>query len=210
MTVEKEKKVITNESAYFLLPVFGIKAADLVDMGFINSYLSDQNREKVNETDIHIYLLFKPSKEKKEIQDKYGFSSFEERTEYDRFTEKLELLEQKDINKDVLLEDYDYEEGYTVLVFKFPERFREDYNTFLRGKYSKFSPEYIEKMPKTKKKALKDEILVGESMQMMVINKNSLILQYLEKKYAVDLSSWEEYWQIYSPEKETLNIENFE
>lgn len=105
------------KTTMFLVPALGFTPAKLKTLGFVDAYLMDINREKTYKD--ALYLLFKPS----------------ERHSFELFIEE---------NKDKILDDYDYDEGYIVVVFQFPIRFIANYDTFLQGKYSKFTSDYKE------------------------------------------------------------------
>lgn len=187
MAVESKTKL--NLTSLFLLPIYGIYH-QVKKVGFVNAYLSDVNREPINNTDIHLYLLFHPDPEQMiELED---------------IREKLEA-----IDNSPLLEDYDYEDGYVVLVLKFPEQFRDDYNKFLLGKYSKFSHEFKNKLPRETVVDLHGEKIPGKSFQLMVCDKDKRLIKNFKDKMDLDISEAEEYWSIYDEKLNNLNINDF-
>lgn len=216
MQKNRKKKGIDDwtNSSIFLLPCFGISYKEFEDLGFVNCYLADKNREKVNSKDIHIYLLFKPSTELMEIEQTGGYLKLERETQHNRLSKKIEELEDLDGDRMVLLEDYDYEGGYIILVLKLPERLREDYNNFLGGKYSKLSTMMKKHYPNDKITKFKNEKgqieqLLGKSLPLRIIERDITIKKYVEDKYDINLDDCEEYWSVPSLEKETLDIETF-
>lgn len=198
--MENKTKVLeSTDSTLFLLPCFGIPYKELKELGFINCYIADKHRTKVNERDTHLYLLFRPD-------PKQALN----------LIIKIAKLEQQDIDHSVLLEDYNYEDGYTVLVFKFPDRFKKDYDKFLNGKYSRFSKEFQETFPENKviqftNEFNKIEKLAGKSTQWMIINKDPRIKRFVESKYdGISLDEAPEYWHMPIMEKETLDIDQIQ
>ncbi len=187
--MNNKKKILTDTSR-FLLPCFGIPFKRLEELGFLNSYLYDKNREKVNDKDIHIYLLFKPSGNQLYLLQK-----------------KIEDFESKDKHNIVLLEDYDYDHGYIVIVFKFPERFRKDYNLFLQGKYSQFSDEFKDFFPEQREVNFESETLRGKQLQWMVIHKYPKYKKLQEEKYGFSLDLAPEIYHLPIEEDETLDID---
>lgn len=179
------------DTSRFLLPCFGISYRKLVDLGFINCFLSDKDREPTNETDIHLYLLFKPSGNQVYLLNKM-----------------VEDFEKKDKDHLVLLEDYDYEGGFTILVFRFPEKYRNDYKLFLDGGYSRFSEDFKNTFPEEKQIGF-DEFgtIKGKSLQWMVVHKDNKLRKYQEKKYGIDLSDAPEYYHKIIMEDEVLDID---
>lgn len=195
MKEKTKEKIELTDTSLFLLPCFGRTYKEYKELGFVNCFLSDKNRDKVNEKDIHLYLLFRPDP-KQSI----------------RLNTIIEKFEDEDKEHLVYLDDYDYDGGYTVLVFKFPERFRNDYELFIKGKYSKFSPDFKDTIPERKiaefvNEFNKPEKLAGKTTQWMIINKDPRIKRYVEEKYGIDLDGANEYWHLPIMEKEILNID---
>ncbi len=195
--LKKELKIKSNlnDTSTFLLPAFGVRIQNWFKFGFVNAYLSDINREKTNDKDIHLYLLFKPNDKQKAELNK-----------------KISDLSESDINKTDYIEDYDYEEGYIVLVLKFPEKYRKDYNRFLKGKYSYFSEEYRnlfteDQMVEFINENDKVEKLASKSFQWLVINRDPRMKKFTEKKYDIQLSPEDEVYHLYVEEKETLDVD---
>lgn len=108
----------TNTST-FLLPAFRLDKEMLGLNGYINSYLNDDKHETYHKE--AVYMLFKTDRGQ----------------EFDEFIDYVET-------KHKVLEVYDIERGYTVLVIKFPTEYIKDFRLFKEGKYSKFSKAYIE------------------------------------------------------------------
>lgn len=179
----KEKK--NNCTTIFLVPGTGLRKKDIVKHGFLSAYLDDRNHEIHHESSV--YLLFHP-------EDITAFQQFLEK-EYKRTP--------------LLVEDYDYEGGYIVTVYKFPEKFMEEYNLFLEGKYSKFRKVYVELFPK--------EVLVTDSkgnksmeisLTYHIFTRSEAIKRYWEEKIGQDIPDEMELWSSPDLEKETLDINN--
>lgn len=202
------------DTGLFLLPCYKRSLKDWKNFGFINCYLSDINREKVNDKDIHLYLLFKPNPEAQLVVGLGGYKTMEKESQLIRLQALIESFEELDKDKLVLLEDYDYEGGYVVLVFRLPEKWRKDYNKFLKGHYSLFSEEFKKTMPETIRTEFVNEFnkiekLSGKSLQYMIINKSEKLKEYQENKYQIDLSEADEYYHKIIVKEETLNISKF-
>lgn len=212
---EEIKKLFElTDTGLFLLPCYGRSLKEWKNFGFINCYLSDVDREKVNDTDIHLYLLFKPATEPLRVKQLGGYETVEKDSQSARLQTLIENFEEMDTKHLFLLEDYDYEDGYIVLVLKFPEKFRKDYNRYLRGSYSLFSDEFKKTLPETiitefVNEFNKIEKLSGKSLQYMITHKSDRLKEYQEEKYGLDLTDANEYYHKISLENETLNINKF-
>lgn len=204
-------KIKNTDSSIFLLPLLGIKTKEWLNLGFINAYLADKNRSKVNDKDLHLYLLFHPSPEPKSVRMLGGYEKMEVDSQLDRLTQKIEDLEEIDKNKTVLLDEYDYEGGYIVLVLKIPSKYKNDYELFLKGQYSKFSKAFINMMPENiivedfKDQNNTLQPLTGKSTQWMIINKAPAYKKFTEKKYDITLDNDQEVHHLPIIEEETLS-----
>lgn len=185
MTSEKERK---NCTTIFLLPGIGHTRQELLKYGFQAAYLDDINHSVHYEN--AVYVLFKP----------------ENRLIFDNF-----VLKEHNTAKQ-LLEDYDYEGGYTVMVYLFNERFMPEYDLFLQGKYSEFRPEYIKLFPKTVK-VMDPEIrmeTMKTSLQQHIFTRSKLIKKYWEKKIGEKIPDNMELWSSPDMSKEVLDITLFQ
>lgn len=106
-----------------------------------------------------------------------------------------------------LIEDYDYPNGYTVLVLRFPEQFRKDYELYLEGKFSKFSVEYKQKMPEQTEAIVDGRKIPGMSTPYMVVHKEERMRKFWEQQFNCYIDPKDEYWGIPNVEKETLDID---
>lgn len=174
------KKTITS---IFMVPTLGINKELLKDNGFINGYSRDGNRDVQYEGSI--YLLFKP----KDLDKFRGFLD----GEYERTKS--------------IIDDYDYEDGYVVVVYELNTKFKKDFALVREGLYSKTSSEFQAKFPKIVKIVRgglhKDEI----SLQYRVFNKTEDLRKYWEEKLGVDFDEEWEVWDGFDLDKETLNLD---
>ena len=173
------KKTITS---VFITPIFKIDRDKLSENGFINSYIKDGYREVQYEN--CIYLLFKPN-------DVILFNDF--------------VLREKERTSS-LIDDYDYDGGYVVLVYQFDDKWKKDIEIIKTSKYSKTSKEFqalFPKIVKIKKNGLhKDEI----SIQYRVFNKTEDLLHFREERLGVTFDDEQEVWYAFIEENETLNL----
>lgn len=166
-----------------MVPTLKIPKDALKDNGFINGYVKDGSREVQYEN--CIYLLFQPSN-------------------LDKFREFLDSEYER--TKD-LIDDYDYEKGYVVVVYQLDVKFAKDFALIKRGKYSKTSPAFQALFPKVikiKKNGLhRDEI----SLQYRVFNRTEDLIKFWEEKLGVEFEDDQEVWHGFEEENEILNIE---
>lgn len=174
---DKDRK---NCTTIFLLPGIGHHRQELLQYGFISAYLDDIEHE-VHHEDC-IYTLFKPD----------NMILFQEflKVEY---------------RSSPVVEDYDYEGGYIVVVYKFPDKFMTEYNLCLEGKYSKFSSEYKKLFPDK----IKTEKGMTNSLQHRIFNRTEDIKKYWEKKIGEKLPADMELWSSPDMSKEVLDITLF-
>jgi hypothetical protein len=174
------KKTITS---IFMVPTLKVPKDALKDNGFINGYVKDGSREVQYEN--CIYLLFQPA-------------------DLDKFREFLDSEYER--TKD-LIDDYDYEKGYVVVVYQLDKKFAKDFDLVKRGKYSKTSSTFQALFPKVikiKKNGLhKDEI----SLQYRVFNRTEDLIKFWEEKLGVEFEDDQEVWHGFQEDNEILNIE---
>lgn len=166
-----------------MVPTLKIPKDALKDNGFINGYVKDGGREVQYEG--CIYLLFQPK-------------------DLDKFREFLDSEYER--TKD-LIDDYDYESGYVVVVYQLDGKFAKDFDLVKKGKYSKTSPAFQALFPKVikiKKNGLhRDEI----SLQYRVFNRTEDLIKFWEEKLGVEFEDDQEVWHGFEEEDEILNIE---
>ena len=174
------KKTITS---IFMVPTLKIPRGELQDNGFVNGYVSDGSREV--QYDGCIYLLFQP-------KDLNKFREFLD-SEYERTK--------------AIVDDYDYKDGFVVVVYKLDGKFKKDFGLIREGLYSRTSKEFqalFPKIIKIKKNGLqKDEI----SLQYRVFNRTEDLIKFWEEKLGVEFDDDQEVWHAFILEDEILNIE---
>lgn len=174
------KKTITS---IFMVPTLRIGRDELKQNGFINAYLKDGGREVQYSNSI--YLVFHPSN-------------------IDQF--KVFLDNEYERTK-AIIDDYDYEDGFVVVVYALDNKFKKDFELIKKGKYSKTSREFQALFPKVIKirsnGLYKDEI----SLQYRIFNKTEDLRKYWEDKIGVEFDDSMEVWQGFIEENEILNIE---
>jgi hypothetical protein len=171
-------------TSIFIVPTLSIGKEKLTDNGFVNGYIKDGNRDVQYEN--AVYLLFKPDNLDKFRDFLVG--------EYDRTKS--------------IIDDYDYEDGYVVVVYEINSRLKSDIDLIKQGKYSQTSKKFQEIFPKVvklKKNGLsRDEI----SLQYRVFNRTEDLIQFWEDKLGVELPKDVDVWYGFFEEFETLNFKN--
>ena len=136
-----------NITSIFMVPTLKVPKDALRSNGFINAYIKDNRRE--DQYKESVYLLFKP-------------------TDLDKFREFLDSEYER---TKAVIEDYDYEDGYVVVVYQLNDKYKKDFNLIRQGKYSKTSVDFQKMFPKVvkivKNNLHRDEI----SLQYRIFNK---------------------------------------
>ena len=166
----------------FMVPTLSINRDSLKDNEFINAYIIDGKRDVQYEN--AVYLLFKPK-------------------DLDRFRDFLD--EEYERTKSII-DDYDYEDGYVVVVYEINPRLKDDIELVKQGKYSQTSRKFQDIFPKAiqiRKNGLRrDEI----SLQYRVFNKTDDLRQFWEDKLGVEIEEDMEVWHGFFDEFEILDI----
>jgi hypothetical protein len=174
------KKTITT---IFIVPTLMIDRDKIKENGFINGYIKDEQRDV--QYDNCVYLLFRP-----ENVDKF----------------KLFLDDEYERTKAVI-DDYDYQDGFVVVVYQLDKKYDKDFKLIKQGKYSKTSKSFqsiFPKMIKVKKNSLrKDEI----SLQYRIFNKTEDLREFWEEQLDVTFDDDMEVWQGWIEENEILFID---
>lgn len=175
------KKTITT---IFMVPTLKVPKDLLNNNGFINGYIKDVDKEFDYPYSKYIYLLFKP-------KDLDKFRDFLD-SEYER-TEDL-------------IEDYDYEDGYVVLIYKLNEKYEKDFRLIRNGKYSKTSKEFQNIFPKAIKIIVDGKHRDELSLQVRIFKKTEDLKTFWEDELNVRFNDDQEVWEGWDIERETLNI----
>ena len=174
------KKTITS---IFMVPTLKIHRDDFNENNFLNAYLEDIRRDVQYEN--AVYLLFKPVNLDK-------FREFLDK-EYDRTKE--------------ILDDYDYEEGFVVLVYQLDKKWKKDFDIIKQGRYSETSQDFqnvFSKVIKVVNNGLRrDEI----SLQYRIFNKADELRKYWEDKLDVYFTDDMELWRTFVYEDEVLDLD---
>lgn len=176
------KKTITS---IFMIPTV-LPLTALKENGFINGYLKDDRKDIQYEN--AVYVLFKP-------------------TDLNRFREFLDSEYERTKN---IIEDYDYEDGYVVVVYQLNEKYKKDYQLVKEGKYSKTSKSFQNLFPKSvkivKSGLSKDEM----SLQIRVFAKTVDLIEFWEDKLGINLEETIgkdfEVWEGFDESKEILEL----
>ena len=165
----------------FMVPTLKTPKNSLRNNGFINAYLVDNVSESTYED--CIYILFKP-------KDLDMFKDFLD-SEYERTKQ--------------IVEDYDYEGGFVVVVYKLSQKWKEDFNLIKQGKYSQTSDGFQKVFPKVIK-LMKNGLHRDElSLQYRIFNKTNDLIEYWQDKLGI--TYWDEdmeVWSEFKIENETL------
>jgi len=170
-------------TSIFMVPTLKINKESLRDNGFINGYTKDGRKDVQYEG--CIYLLFKPD-------DVDKFRDFLD-GEYERTK--------------TIIDDYDYEDGFVVVVYELNPKFKRDFEMVRNGRYSKTSEEFqklFPKLVKIKKNGVNREEV---SLQFRVFNKTEDLRQFWEDKLGVEFDENMEVWHGFFEENEILNLD---
>lgn len=182
MNIEIKKTICT----VFMVPTLKIPKGALKDNGFINGFVRDELKDE-EYTDC-IFLLFKPK-------------------QIDEF--KVFLDEEYQRTKDII-EDYDHESGFVVVVYKLNPKYFTDFELIRQGKYSKTSESFQKEFPKeitiTRNGLSKNEL----SLQYRVFNKTEDLVKFWEDMFDVTFDPSQEIWHGWELEKETLTKDKLE
>ena len=170
-------------TSIFIVPTLSIGREKLIDNGFVNGYIKDSRKDIQYEN--AVYLLFKPN-------DLDKFRSF-----LDGEYEKTKSI----------IDDYDYEDGYVVVVYEINPKLKNDVELVKQGKYSQTSKKFQEIFPKVVKirrnGLSRDEI----SLQFRVFNRTQDLVQFWEDKLGVELPEEVEVWHGFFEEEESLDLD---
>ena len=170
-----------------MVPTLKVPKDALRGNGFINAYIKDDRRE--DQYKESIYLLFKPN-------------------DLDKFRE---FLDNEYERTKTIIEDYDYEDGYVVIVYQLNEKYKKDFELIRKGKYSKTSEDFQKVFPKIVKiyrNGLHREEL---SLQYRIFNKADDLIEYWENRLGINLELTLgidfEVWEGFNESKEILELD---
>ena len=166
-----------------MVPTLKIPKDALRNNGFINGYIKDSRQEECHKDSV--YVLFKPK-------------------DLDKFREFLDDEYERTKN---IIEDYDYEDGYVVVVYQLNEKFHKDYELIKQGKYSKTSKTFQMEFPKSVK-VVRDGLSKDEvSLQIRIFKKSQDLVEFWEDKLGIIFEDDYEVWEGFDEEKEILIID---
>jgi len=177
--MEIEKNITT----IFIIPTLKFPINHLTPHGFINGYIKDLRRDIQYEN--AVYVLFKP-------------------LDLDKFRK---FLDEEYERTDDIIDEYDYEGGFVVLVYKLNPKFKKDYKLVMQGMYSKTSKEYQNCFAKVKKIMVnglhRDEL----SLQYCAFNKTGNLKEWWEEKLNIRFKEEWELWEGWEEELEVMDID---
>ena len=166
-----------------MVPTLKVPKDALRGNGFINAYIKDARKE--DQYKGCVYLLFKP-----ENLDKFR-----------------EFLDSEYERTKAVIEDYDYEDGYVVVVYQLDDKYKNDFTLVQGGKYSKTSANFQKLFPKvvkiTRNGLSKDEI----SLQYRLFNKAEDLISFWETKLGIEFEDDYEVWDGWDESKEILELD---
>jgi hypothetical protein len=172
-----------NCSTLFLLHPLGLSRKQLQGTGFINCYLRDKNKPEYEGLNV-VFMLFLPK-----AQDKFRY-----------FTESEKA------RTPLFIDQYDLEDGYTVMVYELPENMADDFELFKQGKYSQLSDTYLASLPKQVAVPTKNGYQTSNTVQWMIIGQLEEWRDLLETEFNAPVERDTEMWQKMSWEDETISI----
>ena len=177
-------KVTKTITSIFMVPTLKIDREQLKNNNLINAYIKDGRKDVQYEN--AVYLLFKP-------ENLDNFRDFLDK-EYERTKQ--------------IIDDYDYENGFVVVVYSLDKKYSKDFSLIKLGKYSKTSAEFQALFPKIiklmKGNLHRDEI----SLQYRIFNRTEDLIKFWEEKLDVVFSNDQEVWEGFNEDKEVLNLNN--
>lgn len=166
-----------NCSSLFLVPCLGISTQIKVNQGYKNSYLADASKPEYGEG--HLFLLFQPS----------SIENFNLFVDNEKFRTSL------------FKEHYSAKEG-EFLVYKFPEKYKADFEKFMQAKYSEFSKDiriYFPRMVTKIVNGIRKDLV---SVENLVINKDEKLRKYWEDRLDEKIEG--EIWERPNLEREKI------
>ena len=174
------KKTVTS---VFMVPTLKIDRDGLKKNNFLNAYIKDKEKDLQYEN--AVYLLFKPAN-------------------LDIFRR---FLDDEYARSESVIDDYDYENGHVVVVYKLNPKYKRDFELVKLGSYSLTSNAFQALFPKVIKiinnGLHKDEV----SLQYRIFNRSEDLIKFWEDKFDVRFDSNQEVWGGFFEEDETLSLE---
>lgn len=169
-----------NITSIFMTPTLGHSINKLKLKGYLGAYSGVKD---IREDPDAIFLLFNP--------DNIDFSDF---------------LKKEYETSPYIIEDFNYENNYVVVVYGLNPLFKEDFDKVRLGKYSKTSKDFQELFPKIIDISNGDELIKSESIQYKIFNKTKDLRDYWEDKLGIKCFPDQELWDGYDAENELLKL----
>jgi hypothetical protein len=174
------KKTITS---IFIVPTLKINRDKLKENGYLNGYMSDVRRDVQYQN--AVYLLFQPSN-------------------FDKFREFL--VDEYERTKQII-DDYDYEDGFVVVVYTLDKKWKKDFALVREGLYSQTSQEFQDDFPKVikiiKSGLHRDEIY----LQYRIFKKTDDLRTYWEERLDMQFTEDMEVWNGFDIDNEELDLD---
>lgn len=165
-----------------MVPTLGISQEKRLQNGFINAYVKDKDKDDYG--DDYIHLLFQPD-------------------DYDVFQR---FLDDEYERSQQLIEDYDYEGGFTVMIYRLSSKWDKDFKLVREGKYSLTSREFQDVFPKVAKIIIHGKHNDEISLQYRIFKKTTDMKIYWEEKLGISFNDSMEVWDKFEYDKEVLDI----
>ena len=167
-------------TSIFMVKPLMIPKSDLKENGFINAYIKDEMNDIQYEDCVH--LLFHPDFPAR-------FRKFLNR-EYDRTK--------------AIVTDYDYPNGFAVVVYKLDSKFALDYELVKQSKYSKTSKDFQNQFPETVELVMNGKSTMENSLQYRIFNRTPDLVEFWRNRNLFTFKEDEEIWHSFNEAKEIL------
>lgn len=165
----------------FLVPGLGAKRLSLNEQGFENAYIKDEIKGIDYEN--AVYMLFRPPNQE-------GFRVF---------------LEKERERKAKIIDEYDYDDGWTMVVYQYDGRWANDVRKLMKGRFSLVSKEFQESIPKTIRTGTTGIFKDKVTIQHEIFRKHPDLADYWQEELGLELNFREdEFWHFYA-EREIFN-----
>jgi len=107
-----------------------------------------------------------------------------------------------------IIDDYDYNAGYVVIVYSLDNKWKKDFDLIKKSKYSETSKEFKNLFPEKITHFEKKTNQTQTSLQHLVFRKDKKLLAFWEEKLGTDMLTKNnlEIWSEFDVKKETLDI----
>lgn len=176
----------------FVFPILGIDRAGAIGMGYTEAFIEDSLRELKYEN--AVYLLFRPINK----------------------WEEFNLFVEKERGRGApIIDEYDYPDGWTVLVYKYPKKWEEDVKLITEGKFSKTSEAYRQAVGRwTKSSSEADGENREQCYQWLIFTKDDSLKEYWKRELDLNITNADEHWQFFQEREiltqDKLNKYNYE